>query len=96
MHNDSDAISYREAVSRFATRDEVATVTRRVDDLVPRREHELRWQVDDERWRWVTKQLEGITEDVRQLREAKLPRWVIPLLAILAPIAAVVISHYWR
>ena len=100
---DGSYLSFREAIRLFATKEELAgmhtamtALISRVDALVPRHEHELHWQHDDERFALISKSLKEMTLKIEDLRANRMPPWMLPFFGVVSPLIAVVIGHFWR
>jgi hypothetical protein len=86
-------VTFREAVEMFATKADItalhtsiASLTAQIGALVPRAEHELHWRVEDEK-------AKSVSDKVDALMAARVPTW---LLALVGPILAALVAHFWK
>lgn len=100
-------ITFREAVDRFAGKEHVESVSRRVTDVsnqlagvVSRHEHEARWQYEDQRYQRIDERntkldmrLDRLDAKMEDLRTHLPPKWLYPLLSIVIPVLLVAVQY---
>lgn len=90
-----------------ATKAEVAFLSARIDGMVPRDEHKVHWQRDDDRFnemrtdlqRLETKvsiDLERMEGKIDNINENRLPRWGLTVIGIIISVLIVLATHFWR
>jgi hypothetical protein len=105
--SDGDKLSYREAVNMFLTKEEgtlmntlIASVSKRVDDLPTRKEHELRAEIETLRYNALDASITKIDGTLEDIRNDRLPKWTLPAAAVVAPIVfgslLLVAQHFWK
>lgn len=98
------------------TDEELRDIRKLLGEVVPRREHEVRWAVELEARTRMQAQLDNLTLTVKEVQkdfakgqedlkdiiatnekkrqEGQMPRWFLPVLAVVVPVATAIISHF--
>ncbi|MGH7716805.1 MAG: hypothetical protein ACREML_12505 [Vulcanimicrobiaceae bacterium] len=73
-------------------------ISARIDAIVPRTEHVLHWEREDEKFVEMNRKLDGLCESVDALKSDKLPKWTIPVLVglfgVCGPTVGIIVAHF--
>lgn len=105
--DNSGTLSIREALKLFALKEEVVGISAAVaamavqlERLVPKEVHELHWRNEEARSDRLEDDIKDMNLKLDVIQADKLPKWFLPVAAIIAPsIMATIflfVSHYWK